>query len=83
MRYHAELARSWNSQGVIRDGLHENEKAIADFENAVAELKAAIARSPHDNVQRAILCDYLENLGEQYVDLGRVQDGLPYYLEAK
>ena len=82
-RYHAELARSWNSQGVIRDGLHENEKAIADFENAVAELKAAIARSPHDNVQRAILCDYLENLGEQYVDLGRVQDGLPYYLEAK
>ena len=82
-RYHAELARSWNSQGVIRDELRQNKQAIPAFEKAVAELKAAIARSPHDNAHRANLCDYLENLGEQYVDLGRVEDGLPYYLEAK
>ena len=30
-----------------------------------------------------MLCDCLENLGEQYIDAGRVEDGLPYYLEAK
>ena len=82
-RYHAELARSWNSMGFVRDELRQNEQAIPDLEKAVAEVKAAIVGSPDDNAHKVDLSWYLENLGEQYVDLGRVDAGLAYYLEAR
>ena len=77
-RYHAELARSWNSMGFVRDELRQNEQAIPDFEKAVVEVKAAIVGSPDDNAHKVDLSWYLENLGEQYVDMGRVDAGLAY-----
>ena len=66
-----------------RDELGKNEQAIPDFQNAVAEQKAAIIRSPDDSSYKVFLGWYLENLGEQFVDLGQVEAGLPYYLEAR
>ena len=33
----------------------KNEQAIPDFQNAVAELKAAITRSPDDNAYKVFL----------------------------
>ena len=81
--YHAALGESWNSQGFVRDELRKNEQAILDFQNAVTEQKAAIIRSPDDNSYKVFLSWCLENLGEQYVNLGQVDAGLPYYLEAR
>ncbi len=81
-RYHAELGRSWNSRCFLRDESGQHEQAILAFERAVAELRVAIARAPDDDAHKALLRVYLENLGEQYVDLGRVDAGLPYSLEA-
>ena len=82
-RYHDELGRSWNLRGHLRDELRENEQAIPAFKRAIAELRTAITRSPDDNAYKSALSVYLENLGEQYVDLGDVISGLPYYLEAR
>ncbi len=74
--YHAELGRSWSARGYLRDELRENDQAIPAFEKAIKELRTAIARSPDDNAYKASLSLSLENLGEQYVDLGDVDAGL-------
>ena len=41
-----------------------------------------MADAPESDVYRVSLADILWNLGEQYVDLGRVADGLPHYRRA-
>jgi eukaryotic-like serine/threonine-protein kinase len=81
-RYHSELGRSFNTEGYLRDQLRDDVQAIRAFQKAVAELRAAITLSPDDNTHKASLSMYLENLAEQYVDLGQVNVGLPCYVEA-
>ena len=81
-RYHAALGRTWNAVGFIHDKMHDNRKAMPAFEKAVKEQENAIARSPDDNANKAILCDFLENLGEQYLDLGSVTDASRPYNRA-
>ena len=55
---------------------------MAAFDAAVTEQKVAISKIKPDDNFRWVLCTYLENLGEQYVDLGRPWEGLPRYQEA-
>jgi eukaryotic-like serine/threonine-protein kinase len=81
-RYHAALGRTWNAVGFIHDKLRENRKAVPAFEKAVKEQENAVAKSPADNENKAFLCELLENLGEQYLDLGAVSDAWDPYNRA-
>jgi tetratricopeptide (TPR) repeat protein len=58
--------------------MRDNPKAIAAFVHAVKEQENAIDRSPDDNTYKAFLCMHLENLAEQYLDLGSSSDALRY-----
>jgi serine/threonine-protein kinase len=80
--YHSELGRTWNLVGHLRDLARENALARTAFQHAVDEQKLAVAQSEEVIEYKRELCNYLENLGEQSVDLGRVTDGLPSYEEA-
>jgi tetratricopeptide (TPR) repeat protein len=81
-RYHSELARSWSTLGCVLDEMKENRKAEPAFVRAVAEERLAVAASKDVNEYKTVLSDVLENLGEQYVDLGQVENGLKHYSEA-
>ena len=76
--YHAALGKAWNALGFIHDETRDNRKAIPAFEKAVKEQENAIARSPDQNEYKAFLCMHLENLAEQYLDLGSSSDALRY-----
>ena len=52
------------------------------FESAVREQQYAVAKSPQDNEYKIYLCNHLENLGEQYLDLGDVARAWPYENQA-
>ncbi len=77
--YHSELGLSWNYLGCLYDDARNNTEARIAFEKAVAEQQLAAEKADHDDNYPAYLANHLENLGEQYVDLGRVADGLPFY----
>jgi serine/threonine protein kinase/tetratricopeptide (TPR) repeat protein len=79
--YRHDLGRSWNIQGVLHDEVRENEPAIRSLERAASEERRAVATAPEVDLYKAELCSILDNLGEQYVDLGKVRDALPYYHE--
>jgi tetratricopeptide (TPR) repeat protein len=76
--YHAALGRAWNALGFIHDETCDNVKAIPAFEKAVKEQENAIARSPDHNEYKVFLCMHLENLAEQYLDIGSGSDALLY-----
>ena len=48
---------------------------------AVAEQSRAVAASPDVDEYKIELSNQLDNLGEQYVDLGKVAEGLVHYRE--
>jgi eukaryotic-like serine/threonine-protein kinase len=80
--FHKELAWMWDELGCLQDDARDNAAAMAAFDAAVGEQKVAILKiNPADGFQW-VLCTYLENLGEQYIDLGRPKEGLPRYQEA-
>ncbi len=78
-RLHAWLGRSFNTLGYFHDELRHNIPAIPAFQRAVKEQERAIALSPDDNEYKVLCSVHLDNLGEQYVDLGEVDRGLSYY----
>ena len=80
-RYHAGLGRTLNALGYCSTS-RAITSAIPEFRKAIKEQELAIARSPDDNEYKLYLCNHLENLGEQYADLGRASDGLAYYERA-
>jgi len=80
--YRSELARSWNMLGVLHDEARNNKKAIPAFLRAVAEQDRAAAASKDVNEYKFYLSIHLENLGEQYVDMGHVDEGLQHYQRA-
>ena len=81
-RFHNELALSLDGLGRLHDEARNNTEAMRAFESAVREQKAAIAQTkPADELER-ILSFHLDNLGEQYFDLGQPNKGLPHYEEA-
>ena len=77
--YRHDLGRSWNIQGYFHDEARDNKAAILDFERAIAEEKRAVAAAREVDLYQDELATQVDNLGEQYVDLGRVNDALPYY----
>ncbi len=81
-RFRASLARSWNILGYLHDEARDNAQAITAFTRAIAELELAVAESPNVVEYKEELCSELENLGEQYIDLGKFAEGLPLYLRA-
>jgi serine/threonine-protein kinase len=80
---HSELARSWNALGVLYDeAKRDNAQAIGPFEQAVDQQERAAGMSEDVSDYKVNLSVYLENLGEQYLDLGEVERGRPYYVKA-
>ena len=77
--YHSELGLSWNYLGVLYDDARKNTEALAAFEQAVAEQQLAVDKANEVDDYRGYLANHLDNLGEQFVDLGRVAEGLPLY----
>jgi serine/threonine-protein kinase len=75
--YHGELGLSWNLMGILYDEARKNTEAIAPFEHAVAEQQRAVDIAKDADDYRLYLANHLANLGEQYVDLGRVAEALP------
>ena len=78
-RYHSDLGRSWNILGYFHDKDRDNGLAINAFEHAVKEQSSAVTASPDVDSYKVELCSQLDNLGEQYVALGKVGDALPHY----
>jgi serine/threonine-protein kinase len=80
--YHRQLGLTWNFVGFLHDEARDNLKAIEPFQQAIAQQEQAIAKSKGINRDKFYLAFYLENLGEQHVDLGKVAEGLPWYEKA-
>jgi serine/threonine-protein kinase len=79
---HFELGRTLNFIGLLYDEAKQNLRAIPPLLEAIAEQKRAIAISSSLREYKFFLSYYLENLGEQYVDLGQVERGMPYYRDS-
>ena len=77
--YRCELGLSWNYLGFLYDEDRKNIEALAAFEQAVAEQQQAVDKAKEVDGYRAYLANHLDNLGEQFVDLGRVAEGLARY----
>jgi tetratricopeptide (TPR) repeat protein len=73
---------SWNYLGVIHDDARRNVEAIACFERAIKEQEIAIDKTRDADLYKGFLCYHLDNLGEQFIDLGRLSDGMPHYERA-
>ncbi len=78
-RYHSELGRSLDLLGYLLDETRDNKQAIKAFRQAVTEQQLAIEKSKGVEAYQVLLCNHLENLGEQYLDLGQVADAFPDY----
>ena len=81
-RFHGDLGRSWNTLGLLLDEARDNAQAIPAFTRAIADQELALRGFPDDFSYKEQLYIELENLGEQYIDLGKIADGLPYYRRA-
>jgi tetratricopeptide (TPR) repeat protein len=77
--FHNQLAYTWNCLGNFHDEDKQNQLAIGPFQKAVAEQRLAVAKSKDVDTYREALAVYLENLGEQFLDLGSPDEGLPQY----
>jgi serine/threonine-protein kinase len=77
--YHNALGLSFNQLGLLYDETRKNTEALAIFEHAVAEQQFAIEHGSDAEYGRFNLPTFLDNLAEEYVDLGRVAEGLPIY----
>jgi eukaryotic-like serine/threonine-protein kinase len=77
--YHCNLGWSWNFLGIFYDDARKNTEAIAPFEQAVAQQQMAVDKAADVLEYRVGLANHLDNLGEQFIDLGRVEEGLPFY----
>ncbi len=79
--YRKALARMSDALGYVCDEARDNEAATAGFDAAVREQRVVISKTKNDEDQW-VLSYYLDNLGEQHVDLGRPKDGLPFFEES-
>jgi serine/threonine-protein kinase len=77
--YHAKLGRALHIQGFLYDEARDNGRALEALERARKEEEQAVRDAPGTDQYRFFLADILWNLGEQFVDLGRVDEGLPHY----
>ena len=80
--FHSNLGLSVNYLGVVHDHARRNDDAIACFVRAIKEGEISVDKARETYQYKVNLCCYLDNLGEQFIDLGRVTDGLPFYERA-
>ncbi len=80
-RYRAELGRALNILGYLYDEDRDNAHALPVLQHAREEAERAVAASPESDLYKNFVSNVLWNLGEQYVDLNRVDEGLPIYLQ--
>jgi serine/threonine-protein kinase len=80
--FHSDLALSLNCLGFLCDEGRNNENAIRAFKGAIEEQQVAISKSHSAPEYQVYLCYHFDNLGEQYVDLGRPAEGLLHYRQA-
>src|SRR5262249_43106668 len=80
--YHGQLALTWDMIGILHDAARLNTLAAKAHQQAITEQELAIAKSKGLNRYKFNQTFYLTNLGEQFVDLGDVEKGLPYYKSA-
>jgi serine/threonine protein kinase/tetratricopeptide (TPR) repeat protein len=80
--YHAELGRALHILGFLYDEGRDNRRAMEALEQARIEEERAVTYAPEIEQYRLYLADILWNLGEQSVDLGQVDAGLPHYRTA-
>jgi eukaryotic-like serine/threonine-protein kinase len=80
--FHNGLGLSVNYLGVVHDRARRNDDAIGCFERAIKEGEISVDKARETYQYKVNLCCYLDNLGEQFIDLGRVTDGLPFYERA-
>jgi eukaryotic-like serine/threonine-protein kinase len=80
--YRSELGLSLNYLGCLYDGARKNSEALVTFEQAVAEQQLAVDKASENDEYRGFLANHLDNLGEQFVDLGHVAPGLALYRRA-
>jgi serine/threonine-protein kinase len=81
-RYRAELGRALNILGYLHDEFRDNTRALPALERALQEVQRAVADSPVTDLYKEWEVNILQNLGEQYADFGRVDEGLPHYRRA-
>jgi serine/threonine-protein kinase len=79
--HRVEMGRIWNIKGYIYDEQRRNELAIEPLQRSLTERRFVLERSQGIDDYKLDLCESLLNMGEQFVDLGRVSDGLRYYHE--
>ncbi len=80
--YEIEKASALNLKGVIYDDERQNALARATFKEVVQLRRSILERSKGIDDRKLELCNGLENLGETYVDGGKVREGLKLYREA-
>jgi serine/threonine-protein kinase len=78
-KFLSDLGLCWNSLGCLHDEARDNARALTDFEQAVKELERATGMSKETSEYKIYLNTHLQNVGEQYVDMGQPDVGLPYY----
>ena len=81
-RFRAALGRSWNTLGFICDEARDNLQALPAFEHAVKAATASMEQAPEVDLYRFNSIYTLDNLAEQFVDLGRPAEGFPMYRQA-
>jgi serine/threonine-protein kinase len=82
LEYRFNQAFSTNLKACIHDDARRNDLALPLFEETVLQRRQILERSMRTDTSKEELCLGLENLGETYVDMGRVNEGLPHYQEA-
>jgi eukaryotic-like serine/threonine-protein kinase len=77
--FQSHLGLSLNSLGCLHDEARDNAKALVDFQQALAAQEKAANASSEVSDYKVYLNIQLQNVGEQYIDLGQIAVGLPYY----
>ena len=78
--YHCDLGWSWNFLGIFYDDARQEHRgACRRSSKPWPSSNWPSTRRPMFFDYRVDLANHLDNLGEQFVDLGRVEEGLPFY----
>jgi serine/threonine-protein kinase len=80
--YHSEFGLSLNFLGVLYDNCQKHVEAIQPLKRSVAEQQLAVEMSEETDEFKKYLCNHLDNLGLQYIGLGRVADAVAEYRSA-
>jgi serine/threonine-protein kinase len=81
-RYRAELGRGLSILAYLRDEARDYSGTLELLKKARLHEEQAVADVPESDRYKVYLAGILPNLGDQYLRLGRVDEGLPCFREA-